>query len=113
MKWWVYRHCARLVYNPRDRAFFTAMRAYVYVKTLEERLQMMHEIMADQPGHWGRFAMWVVWITTWYSDRESYPYFQEIQEHMPECIPPLAPFILRCVCARLLFAWGDHGQEIR
>ena len=105
MKWLLYRAFARLVYHPRDSALFTAMRDYVDLRTLDERLHMMDEIMGDQPGHWGRFAMWIVWTSGWYPDRQAYQYFQEIQEHMPECIPSLKSFICHCVVARLLLAW--------
>ena len=76
MKWLLYRAFARLVYHPRDSALFTAMRDYVDLRTLDERLHMMDEIMGDQPGHWGRFAMWIVWTSGWYPDRQAYQYFQ-------------------------------------
>ena len=90
--WWLYRVLARTALSPQETKAF-----YLPLNTREERMRLIEELMADHPGHWGRFAAYVMWSSQHYPDERAYQYYREIRDAVPDLVPTLPRFALGCL----------------
>ena len=99
LTWWMYRVLARLVLPDQDLLVLYTYQADM--STPAERLFLIEEIMEGHPKHCGRFATYVVWLNLHYPLEQTYQYYLELKQHVPELIPSLLSFALRCLLSKL------------
>ena len=99
LTWWMYRVLARLVLPDQDLSV-----VYTYqtdMSTTVNRLLFCRLLMEGHPKHWGRFATYVRWLNLHYPPEQTYQYYLEMLQHVPELIPSLPYFALRCLLSKL------------
>ena len=99
LTWWMYRALARTVFSLRDLPVL--YRYQVDMSTPADRLFLIEEIMEGHPKHWGRFATYVVWLNLHYPPEQTYAYYLEMLQYVPDLIPSLPSFVLRCRLSKL------------
>ena len=99
LTWWMYRVLARLVLPDQDLSV-----VYTYTADMsaaDNRLMLCRLLMKDHPRHWGRFATYVRWLNLHYPPEQTYLFYLEMQQNVPELIPSLPYFALRCLLSKL------------
>ena len=99
LTWGLYRALARTVFSVRDLSVLDTY--HVDMSTPTARLFLIEEIMEGHPRHWGRFATYVVWLTHHYPPERTYAYYLEMLQYVPDLIPSLPSFALRCLLNKL------------
>ena len=105
--WWIVRALACRALASQRRSFPTRLR-----ELWDEQVLFRH-VMGNQPGHWGRFAAYVVWLVQEYEPDDAYRHYEEIKHTRPDLIPSWPVFVGYCLgyivlnCTRCL----SNGHE--